>query len=119
MAPGYHSGLQAGPATRDERTCSVAKSLLLFTLAAVAEIGGAWLVWQGVREHRGLLWIAAGAVIMYGPRGDLGRGGRMSGFPVGGIGPREFGEQLLPQGRDGIGCVVPRRPYGGQPHPLP
>lgn len=39
---------------------SVARSLLLFVLAAVAEIGGAWLVWQGVREHRGVAWIGAG-----------------------------------------------------------
>ena len=39
---------------------TIAKSLLLFALAAVAEIGGAWLVWQGVREHRGWLWIGAG-----------------------------------------------------------
>ena len=36
------------------------RSVLLFALAAVAEIGGAWLIWQGVREHRGLLWIGAG-----------------------------------------------------------
>ncbi|HEX2133949.1 MAG TPA: YnfA family protein [Actinophytocola sp.] len=41
-----------------------ARSLLLFVLAAVAEIGGAWLVWQGVREHRGLLWIAAGVLAL-------------------------------------------------------
>jgi small multidrug resistance family-3 protein len=39
---------------------SVAKSLLLFALAAVAEIGGAWLIWQGVREHRGVAFIGAG-----------------------------------------------------------
>ena len=38
---------------------TVVRSILLFVLAAVAEIGGAWLVWQGVREHRGLLWIGA------------------------------------------------------------
>lgn len=46
------------------------KSIALFVAAAVAEIGGAWLVWQGVREHRGWVWIGAGvvAVIMYGPR---------------------------------------------------
>ena len=43
---------------------SVARSLLLFLLAAVAEIGGAWLVWQGVREHRGWLWIGAGVVAL-------------------------------------------------------
>ncbi|WP_033438789.1 YnfA family protein [Saccharothrix sp. NRRL B-16314] len=41
---------------------TVVRSLVLFALAALAEIGGAWLVWQGVREHRGLLWIGAGVV---------------------------------------------------------
>jgi small multidrug resistance family-3 protein len=40
----------------------VARSIGLFILAAVLEIGGAWLVWQGVREHRGWVWIAAGVV---------------------------------------------------------
>lgn len=43
---------------------TVARSILLFLLAAVAEIGGAWLVWQGWRENRGLLWIAAGVVAL-------------------------------------------------------
>ncbi|TCO59266.1 YnfA family protein [Actinocrispum wychmicini] len=41
---------------------TVVRSLVLFMLAAFAEIGGAWLVWQGLREHRGLLWIAAGVI---------------------------------------------------------
>jgi len=41
---------------------TVTRSVLLFLIAAVAEIGGAWLVWQGVREHRGLLWVAAGVI---------------------------------------------------------
>jgi small multidrug resistance family-3 protein len=40
------------------------RSIALFGLAAVAEIGGAWLVWQGVREHRGLLYIGAGLVAL-------------------------------------------------------
>ena len=43
---------------------TVAKSVLLFVLAAVAEIGGAWLVWQGVRENKGLVWIGAGVVAL-------------------------------------------------------
>jgi small multidrug resistance family-3 protein len=43
---------------------TVARSLLLFVLAAIAEIGGAWLIWQGVREHRGLAWIGAGVVAL-------------------------------------------------------
>jgi small multidrug resistance family-3 protein len=39
---------------------SIVRSFVLFGVAAVAEIGGAWLVWQGIREHRGLVWIGAG-----------------------------------------------------------
>jgi small multidrug resistance family-3 protein len=41
---------------------TVVRSLALFVAAALTEIGGAWLVWQGVREHRGLLWVGAGIV---------------------------------------------------------
>jgi small multidrug resistance family-3 protein len=40
------------------------KSIALFALAALLEIGGAWLVWQGVREHRGLLWVGAGIIAL-------------------------------------------------------
>jgi small multidrug resistance family-3 protein len=40
------------------------KSIMLFVVAAFAEIGGAWLIWQGVREHRGLLWIGAGVIAL-------------------------------------------------------
>ena len=43
---------------------TVARSLLLFALAALAEIGGAWLIWQGWREHRGLWWIAGGVLAL-------------------------------------------------------
>ena len=43
---------------------TVARSLLLFVLAAIAEIGGAWLVWQGVREHRGWLWVGGGVIAL-------------------------------------------------------
>lgn len=43
---------------------TVARSLLLFVLAAFAEIGGAWLVWQGVREDRGLAFVGAGVVAL-------------------------------------------------------
>src|SRR3954469_24740618 len=46
------------------RLMTVARSILLFLLAAVAEIGGAWLIWQGVREHRGLLFVGAGVVAL-------------------------------------------------------
>ncbi len=57
------------------------RSVVLFALAALAEIGGAWLVWQGVREQRGLLWIGAGVLALgaYGfvatlqPSAEFGR----------------------------------------------
>ncbi|MDR7167902.1 small multidrug resistance family-3 protein [Nocardia kruczakiae] len=42
----------------------VLRSILLFVLAAVAEIGGAWLVWQGVREQRGWAWMGAGVIAL-------------------------------------------------------
>lgn len=47
---------------------TVARTIGLFALAALAEIGGAWLVWQGVREDRGLLFVGAGimALAAYG-----------------------------------------------------
>lgn len=40
------------------------RSIALFVLAALFEIGGAWLVWQGVREHRGWAWIGAGVIAL-------------------------------------------------------
>lgn len=59
----------------------VARSVALFALAAILEIGGAWLVWQGVREHRGWIWVGGGAIALglYGlvatlqPDADFGR----------------------------------------------
>jgi small multidrug resistance family-3 protein len=60
---------------------TVLRSIALFALAAVAEIGGAWLVWQGVRESRGLLWTLGGVLALgaYGfvatlqPSAEFGR----------------------------------------------
>lgn len=59
----------------------VVRSVVLFVAAAVAEIGGCWLVWQGVREHRGWLWVGAGTIALGGygfaatlqPDGHFGR----------------------------------------------
>ncbi len=42
----------------------VARSVALFAVAALFEIGGAWLVWQGIREHKGWVWIGAGVVAL-------------------------------------------------------
>lgn len=59
----------------------IARSVALFVVAAVLEIGGAWLIWQGVRDHRGWAWTVCGAVslALYGfvatlqPSSDFGR----------------------------------------------
>lgn len=42
----------------------IVRSILLFVLAALTEIGGAWLVWQGVREQRGGLYVGAGLIAL-------------------------------------------------------
>jgi small multidrug resistance family-3 protein len=52
------------PARKKIAGMIVAKSIALFVLAAIAEIGGAWLIWQGVREHRGIAWIGSGIVAL-------------------------------------------------------
>ncbi|MEU3461884.1 YnfA family protein [Streptomyces sp. NPDC006733] len=43
---------------------TVARSLALFAVAALFEIGGAWLVWQGIRESKGWIWIGAGVIAL-------------------------------------------------------
>ena len=43
---------------------TVAKSIMLFAVAALFEIGGAWLVWQAVREHPGWLWAGLGVTAL-------------------------------------------------------
>jgi small multidrug resistance family-3 protein len=43
-----------------------ARSIALFVAAAVAEIGGAYLMWQAIKEGRGLLFALAGAVALVG-----------------------------------------------------
>ncbi|MET9453051.1 YnfA family protein [Streptomyces cinerochromogenes] len=42
----------------------VARSVVLFLSAALFEIGGAWLVWQGIREHKGVAWIGLGVIAL-------------------------------------------------------
>ena len=59
----------------------IARSVALFVLAAVAEIGGAYLVWIGLREGRGA-WIAVlggvalaayGVIASFQPEDEFGR----------------------------------------------
>ena len=42
----------------------VANSVLLFFLAGLCEIGGGWLVWQWMREGRGLSWGLIGGLVL-------------------------------------------------------
>ncbi|MER7674652.1 YnfA family protein [Kitasatospora sp. NPDC096128] len=60
---------------------TVLRSIALFALAALAEIGGCWLVWQSVREQRPW-WLAGLGVLLLGaygfvaalqPNADFGR----------------------------------------------
>jgi small multidrug resistance family-3 protein len=44
----------------------IGRSVALFALAAVAEIGGAYLMWQAIKEERGVLFALAGAVALAG-----------------------------------------------------
>lgn len=60
---------------------TIARILILFVLAAIAEIGGAWLIWQSVRENRGWIYALLGifALGAYGfiaalqPEANFGR----------------------------------------------
>ena len=47
---------------------AVARSIVLFIIAGLCEIGGGWLVWQFWRERRSALFGLAGAValLLYG-----------------------------------------------------
>jgi small multidrug resistance family-3 protein len=45
---------------------TIGRSLALFAVAAVAEIGGAWLVWQGVREGKGWALAVLGGLALVG-----------------------------------------------------
>ncbi len=60
---------------------TVIRSILLFLVAALAEIGGCWLIWQSIREHRswtlalgGVLALAAyGFIATAQPNSNFGR----------------------------------------------
>ena len=40
------------------------RSIALFVAAAIAEIGGAYLVWVGIKEHKGIAFVALGAMAL-------------------------------------------------------
>lgn len=48
----------------DAAGLSTLRSVALFVLAALLEIGGAWLVWQAVREGRAWWWAGLGVLAL-------------------------------------------------------
>lgn len=43
----------------------IALSLFLFFVAGLAEIGGGWLVWQAIREHKGWYLAVIGGIVLF------------------------------------------------------
>lgn len=43
---------------------TVLRSIGIFIIAAISEIGGAYLVWQGVRQRRGMLFVIGGVLAL-------------------------------------------------------
>jgi small multidrug resistance family-3 protein len=92
------------------------RSIAVFVLAALLEIGGAWLVWQGLREHRGWLWVGLGmvALALYGvvstlqPDAAFGRVLAAYGgvFVVGSLLWAVVADGFRPDRWDALGAVV-------------
>jgi len=51
------------------------RSILLFVAAALSEIGGAYLVWLGLKARQGALSVALGVLAI----GDAGQGAAFDG----------------------------------------
>ena len=43
---------------------TVARALAVFVLSGIAEIGGGWLVWKAVREHKPWWWALTGSLVL-------------------------------------------------------
>jgi small multidrug resistance family-3 protein len=92
------------------------RSIALFLAAAVAEIGGAYLVWLGLREHRGGLFVVLGgiALAIYGviatlqPSNQFGRVLAAYGgvFIVGSLAWGVAFDGFRPDRADAVGAVI-------------
>ena len=43
---------------------TISRSVTLFIVAGLCEIGGGWLVWQWLREGKGSVWGLCGAIVL-------------------------------------------------------
>jgi small multidrug resistance family-3 protein len=92
------------------------RSIALFLAAAAAEIGGAYLVWLGLREHRGGLFVGLGGVALavYGviatlqPSNQFGRVLAAYGgvFIVGSLAWGVAFDGFRPDRADAVGAVI-------------
>ena len=92
------------------------RSILLLVAAALAEIGGAYLVWIGLKEDRGALFVALGVVALgiYGvvasfqPDANFGRVLAAYGgvFIVGSLAWGVIFDSFRPDRYDLIGAIV-------------
>lgn len=67
VGAGHRGGWDAERRTdgvRQNRIMTTARIIILFVIAAVAEIGGAWLMWQAVRENRGWTFALLGIIAL-------------------------------------------------------
>jgi small multidrug resistance family-3 protein len=71
VTPADHAELRdRETSSPDNGGMTTARIVILFALAAVAEIGGAWLIWQAVRENRGW-WLALLGILALGAYGFI------------------------------------------------
>merc|ERR1711907_855196 len=69
------------PTNMEWNFITLSQTLGLFVLSGLAEVGGGWLVWQTIREHKPWWWALLGSIILvvYGflptlqPLSDFGR----------------------------------------------
>jgi small multidrug resistance family-3 protein len=93
-----------------------ARSIALFIAAAIAEIGGAYLVWIGIKEHKGLAFVALGAITLaaygvvaaYQPSREFGRVLAAYGgvFIVGSLLWGVVFDGFHPDSRDVLGALI-------------
>lgn len=92
------------------------RSILLFVLAAVCEIGGAWLIWRAVKGDGQWWWAAAGgaALVAYGfvaalqPEAPFGRVLAAYGglFVVGSLAWAMAADGFRPDRHDIVGAAI-------------
>ena len=64
VAPEWVTLHQAAELMGLSYTAQDIEALIVDGAIEAEEIGGAWLVWQGVRDHKGWIWIGAGVIAL-------------------------------------------------------